>query len=118
LRRQSLIAGGYAGLDRQESYRVDAFALPPDSQEAFELRMMQGQAERFSSAAWARDPWTALVGEFPQLVDARDALHEFGHPAGQIEEMLAEMYLRHAAEWRTVDSPLVGRYMGELGVVA
>lgn len=77
------------------------------------MRLMLNQVAELDSATRDGRPWNALVGAFPQLVEARDALLDLGHPQG-IEDNLTRMYRRYAAEWRRIDVPAVNRYLGDL----
>ena len=110
LRRQGLWASGYGEVDRHETYRSDALGVTATQEDTYELHMMLNQAGRLEQAVASPDPWSALTGMYPQLVEARDALVELGDgPA--IERRLVDMYARYVAEWQSVPAALVQRYL-------
>jgi hypothetical protein len=111
LRRQALHAAGWGSVDAEEPCRVDAFAAGPKDKESFELRLMLSQAADLQLALAERDPWSALVDTFPQLVTARDALVELGDDG--VEERLVKLYRSYVHEWHDVPSPLVQRFLGQ-----
>jgi 7-cyano-7-deazaguanine synthase in queuosine biosynthesis len=112
LRRQALASAGLSRLDPLSAYRIDAFALPAVGSDApYELRAMLSQAARLQRA-FGRDTttaWPRLVREFPDLVQAVQAMSSSSRTQAQLD--VTDMLHRYVNEWAVVASPLVTSFL-------
>lgn len=112
LRRQALAFAGLSQLDPASTYRFDAVTTSDlESDALYELRAMLSQAARLERALGndTTTAWTRLVREFPDLIQAVQALS----PSAGLRPQLAltGMLQRYAREWAAFPSPLVAHYL-------
>ena len=109
LRRQSLIASGWADIDQLELARMPGDALGAIGRYASSgVKLMLGQVVGFEAALSESDPWAALVRRQPDLARARRALKCDPTP-------LVDLLARYCADWRAVDRSAVQQLLGADG---
>lgn len=111
LRRQALWSADLGRLDRQTHYRrdvVDAGTTNPEAPR--DLKMMLSQAARMERALSDDKPMQRLLMEFPELIDAVDALADLD-PLSVVEEQIAGMLKGYVEEWRSFPVGIVSAYL-------
>jgi 7-cyano-7-deazaguanine synthase in queuosine biosynthesis len=96
LRRQALHAAGKAHLDAGAGYRASSL------ESSVELQVMRWQESRLRHCLEQPDPWTALISEFPELLDTA--------PLTPTE--VVGLYRSYVQEWEDLPeafTPQIGR---------
>jgi 7-cyano-7-deazaguanine synthase in queuosine biosynthesis len=96
LRRQALHAAGKAHLDDQAGYRASS------PEKSLEFQVMAWQVSRLRDCLGQPDPWSALVSEYPELVDTA--------PLTPTE--VVRLYRSYVQEWEDLPEafrPQIGR---------
>ena len=111
LRRQALWSADLGRLDRQTQYRrdvVDPGTTNPDAPR--DLKMMLSQAARMERALSGDEPMQKLLTEFPELIDAIEALEDVD-PLSVVEEQIAGMLEGYVKEWHSFPAGIVSAYL-------
>ncbi|MCP2335246.1 hypothetical protein [Actinomadura rupiterrae] len=90
LRRQSVLASGQPVLDTAQHYDSDLSS----ARDRVPITATLWQLHRLGQALRAADPWTALVEEFPQVLDVPAVGEETGRAA------VLRLYGQYCTEWR------------------
>ncbi len=106
LRRQALHAAGLGELDEAEKYRMNAFSATAASGDSYILSAMLSQVAHLSTALGQVDPWLGLVREFPDLAVLSDS-----RPGRAASSELLSLFRRYVAEWSSVPTPLLHRFV-------
>jgi 7-cyano-7-deazaguanine synthase in queuosine biosynthesis len=102
LRRLSLYTARLSQFDASDRYTVDLLSFDgiASPKHLRHLRAMEWQFERLRRCLMARDTWSALVAEFPEL---QDVVSELAWRRGGTDENLrgaiVELYREYVGEW-------------------
>lgn len=111
LRRQALWSADLGRLDRQTQYRRDVVdATTTDREVPRDLKMMLSQAARIERALSDDKPMQRLLMEFPEMIDARDALASLD-PDAVVEEQIVGMLEGYVQEWHSFPAGIVSVYL-------
>lgn len=113
LRRQALYSAGLEDYDNVSQYRTDALSVDfcgDGNTEA--LQAMLAQTARMDAALRSNNPWPRLVQEFPEILDAEEALTSNHTQLEEVRRELMHMYRRYVAEWSRFPIRMAGVYLG------
>ena len=112
LRRQALHGAGLGYFDAQTAYRTDVLNLAmPVNGKTDNAKSMLAQAARIDAALRSNNPWRSLVDEFPDVLDAVDALTHNNAQTTKVQMELMDMYRRYVSEWLSVPVPIASTYL-------
>ena len=111
LRRQALWGANLGAVDQETKYRRDVLEEEIADGEAFRpLKSMLAQAARLETALSSSSPWRSLLNEFPEMLDAFEALDHLG-PVAAVRAQMVGMYERYVSEFRSFPVPIAPAYL-------
>ena len=101
LRRQSLYISGLGSFDAPDTYHQDvmrSLTHVPDAK-LYPFRVMLDQVARIRRATDASEPWKALSGTYPQLLEIAASIAGRGELLDSVQSQLVRMHRSYCDEW-------------------